>query len=184
MTHAELIISASHWLRTGRRHAVVLSDVHTAATNEQPDVIAWKNSGFSTVVECKTSRSDFRRDAKKWVRRTEEQGMGYERYFYAPDGMILEAELPAGWGLLVPDSRGRALVVMSSRAFMKRNERAERALLVNAVRRVTEGWGRRVFGVSAPSLVDGDPHPTAPRIIRELRAENATLRTALKAVPR
>jgi len=65
MTHAELITSASQWLRTGRRHAVVLSDVHTAATNEQPDVIAWKNSGFSTVVECKISRSDFRRDAKK-----------------------------------------------------------------------------------------------------------------------
>jgi hypothetical protein len=181
MTHADLISSASTWLRISRRHPVVLSDVRTVATSEQPDVIAWKNSGFSTVVECKFSRSDFRRDAKKFFRREEEAGMGYERYFYAPAGVIRLPELPSGWGLLEPDARGRVLLVVKSSAFMRRNERAERSLLVNAVRRVTEGWGRRTFGALAHEMVDGDPHPTASRIIRELRTENAKLRRALEA---
>ena len=182
MTHADLITAASRWLRIVRRHSVVLSDVHSAATNEQPDVIAWRNTGFSTLVECKASRTDFRRDAKKRCR-AEERGMGYERYFCAPDGMIPEAELPSGWGLIVPGRlpHSQMVVVVKSRAFMKRDERSERALLVNAVRRVTEGWGRRVFGEIAPELVDGDPHPTAFRVIRDLRAENAEMRRKLDA---
>lgn len=180
MTHSELIALAERWLRTTRRHSVVLSDVRSTAVNEQPDVIGWKNSGLSTLVECKASQADFRRDAKKWFRCEEESGMGYERYYCAPAGVIGTHDLPSGWGLLIPSHRGTLTVVNVSRTFMRRNEREERRLLINAVRRVTEGWGRRVFGEIAPPIEDGDPHPTASRIIRELREENRRLRDRLR----
>lgn len=178
MTHDELIASAARWLRVARRHPVVLSDVRCSMISEQPDIIAWKNTGFSTVIEAKASRSDFVRDKHKSFRRNEERGMGYERYFYAPVGIVPASELPPGWGLLEPDAKGRVVLVVKSRSFTDRSERDERVLLVSAVRRVTEGWGRRTFGEIAPPMVDGDAHPTATKIIRELRAENKQLRDA------
>ena len=181
MTHSELIAAASKWLRT-RRYPIVLCDVQCAVTSEQPDVIGWTNGGLSCVVECKASRSDFQRDARKWFRRSPEVGMGYERWFCAPAGMLTVADLPERWGLVEPSGK-RMRVVRKADTNLPRNERCERALLVNALRRATEGWGRRMFGEIAPPLVDGDPHPTASRIIRELRTENTKLRAALRAVP-
>jgi len=137
MTHAELVALAARWLRVARRHPVVLSDLRTMATNEQPDVIGWMNSGFSTLIECKASRADFLRDAKKGFRRDTERGMGYERYYLAPAGLLVEADMPTGWGLLAPTAQS-IRIVRKSAPFMKRSEGEERRLLVNAVRRVTE----------------------------------------------
>ncbi len=180
MTHDELVVTAARWLRTSRRFAIVLSDVHCAVTSEQPDVIGWTNGGFSCVVECKASRADFQRDAQKWFRRSPEIGMGHERWFCAPAGLLEVADLPERWGLVEPGAR-RLRVVRKAEAFPAWNNRCERALLVNALRRATEGWGRRMFGEIAPPTVDGDPHPTASKIIRDLRAENLKLRETLRS---
>lgn len=182
MTHAELIALAERWLRR-TRHPVVLADVRANIVNEQPDVIAWTNSGFSRIVECKASRADFLRDARKWHRRDPKDGMGCERWYFAPAEVLRVDELPERWGLA--EITGRSVrVVQKPGRFLIHNTRAERALLVSAIRRATEGWGRRIFGEVAPPLVDGDPHPSAARTIRELRAEIQKLRREVEAVRR
>lgn len=148
--------------------------------SEQPDVIAWKNWGHCIVIECKVSRSDFLRDHKKWFRRNPEQGMGHERWLAAPTGLVAAEEIPERWGLLaVRTSSKRVSVVRKAEPFTDRNDRHETSLLISALRRATEGWGRRIFGDAAPAMVDGDPHPSAAKTIRELRDENRRLREQL-----
>jgi hypothetical protein len=178
-THHDLVRTAERWLR--RKHPVVLIDVHSATTNEQPDAIGWMNNGTSTLVECKASRSDFARDAKKWFRREPSLGIGSRRYFLAPDSLLEGLFLPDGWGLLYTTSRGGVRVVRQSAPLVSFNQAAEKSLLVGAVRRATEGWGRRTFGEVAPPMVDGDPHPTASAIIRDLRSEVQRLREQARA---
>lgn len=179
MTHAELVTIAERWARGAKRCPIVLSDVRCNVTNEQPDVIGWTNGGFSLLVECKASIADFQRDAKKWHRREPSTGMGCFRWYMAPLDVALEIARPMvtddRWGVCTPATRG-VRVLRGAQQFHDVNARQEMALLVNALRRATEGWGRRIFGEAAPPVVDGDPHPTASRIIRELRAENLRLR--------
>src|SRR5437899_7587554 len=54
----------------------------------------------SVVLECKVSRADFLADANKPFRLKPEEGLGCERFYMAPAGVIGLEELPAGWGLL------------------------------------------------------------------------------------
>ena len=65
-----------------------------------PDAIGWKKACHSVLVECKVTRADFLVDRAKSWRRQPEIGVGCERYYLAPRGMIEIEELPAGWGLL------------------------------------------------------------------------------------
>lgn len=67
-------------------------------TWEQPDVVGWTCDGRSTLVECKASRADFKRDADKLHRLL--AGVGNRRFFFAPPNLIRIAELPDGWGLV------------------------------------------------------------------------------------
>lgn len=179
LTHDDLVRLAEKWARR-QRYKVVLRDVRTWATREQPDVIAWRCTASSIVIECKTSRADFLRDASKYFRRNPAAGMGYERYFLVSKAFIVPEELPAGWGLMVVGNRHAITVEKKSRSFTDRAEHEERALLVSAVRRVTEGWGRQMFGDNAPLGADGDAHPRSSRIIRDLRVENTRLRREVR----
>lgn len=111
MTHAELVSLAVRWLWKRRRCHVVLSE---KGGIEVPDAIGWETWKNSILVECKTSRSDFRRDAKKPSRRFPKTGLGRERYYLAPAGMLSPNELPEGWGLLEPTGRGGLRVVRRS----------------------------------------------------------------------
>lgn len=97
--HARLIAEAVKWLRRRYRCGIVLSEQY-CATGEIPDVIAWKGRCRSIVVECKASRADFLADAKKPFRLRPEDGMGCERLYCAPRGIIAPTELPKHWGLL------------------------------------------------------------------------------------
>jgi hypothetical protein len=65
-----------------------------------PDAIGWKKACHSVLVECKASRPDFLVDRDKPCRLRPEAGVGCERYYLAPKGLIRIEELPAGWGLL------------------------------------------------------------------------------------
>lgn len=79
MTHDELVRRAIAWLRS-KRHDPVLAGI--ASCDEIPDAIGW-TSGHSTVVECKTSRSDFLCDKWKYV--------GYKSNI---SGYVLRAKTP------------------------------------------------------------------------------------------
>jgi hypothetical protein len=97
MTHDELVKVAKKWLIKARDCAIVLTETK-AQSGEIPDAIGWRGQ-HSTLIECKTSLADFRRDLKKWFRNSG-PGIGQQRYFMAPKGIIPVGELPEGWGLL------------------------------------------------------------------------------------
>jgi hypothetical protein len=86
------------WLRR-YRCGVVLSE-QACVSGEMPDAIGWKKACHSVLVECKVTRADFLVDRAKAWRRQPEMGVGSERYYLAPRGMLEVEELPGGWGLL------------------------------------------------------------------------------------
>jgi len=78
---------------------VVLSE-QACVSGEMPDAIGWKKACHSVLVECKLSRPDFLADREKPFRQKPETGVGCERYYLAPRGLIRVEELRPGWGLL------------------------------------------------------------------------------------
>jgi len=98
MTHAQLVRMAVNWLRS-YRCGVVLSE-QACVSGEMPDAIGWKRGCHSVLVECKISRADFLADRAKAFRQKRELGLGCERFYLAPRGLLGPGELPAGWGLL------------------------------------------------------------------------------------
>jgi hypothetical protein len=98
MTHAQLVEKAVRWLRS-YRCGVVLSE-QACASGEMPDAIGWKRACHSVLVECKVTRADFLADRSKPFRLKPHQGVGCERFYLAPPGLIRSDELPKGWGLL------------------------------------------------------------------------------------
>lgn len=138
LMHALLIEQAAQWLAKSERCTVVITEMVTGAS-ETPDAIGWKGS-WSTLVECKASRSDFLADRHKFFRREPERGMGDSRYYAAPAGMIKAAELPDGWGLLEWNGKRLKAVVKSqnfrSRAINTGGASLEKCLLVSALRLV------------------------------------------------
>ena len=100
VTHQDLCRRAVRWLKGTKRCGVVFSEVE--GWGEIADVIGWRLGGvWSTLVEVKTSRGDFLRDRKKSHRKLG-MGMGRERFYLAPRGLIAPDELVDGWGLIVP----------------------------------------------------------------------------------
>lgn len=98
MTHAHLVEKAVHWLRR-YRCGVVLSE-QACVSGEMPDAIGWKQACHSVLVECKVTRADFLADRVKPFRQKPEKGVGSERFYLTPTGLIKPEELPVGWGLL------------------------------------------------------------------------------------
>ena len=97
-THAKLVAMAVQWLRR-YRCGVVLSE-QSCISGEMPDAIGWKKACHSVLVESKVSRADFLADRVKPWRQKPETGVGCERYYLVPRGLIGGDELLAGWGLL------------------------------------------------------------------------------------
>jgi len=102
-THAKLVAMAVQWLRR-YRCGVVLSE-QACVSGEMPDAIGWKKACHSVLVESKVSRADFLADRIKPWRQKPETGVGCERYYLVPRGLIGCDELPAGWGLLEASGR-------------------------------------------------------------------------------
>jgi hypothetical protein len=114
MTHQQLVQLAENWLRRCYRCGIVLSE-QSCASGETPDVIGWKDSCRSVLIECKISRSDFLADREKPFRQKPETGMGCERFYLVPQGMIIKDDLPHGWGLLEYKRREITVTVKPSR---------------------------------------------------------------------
>lgn len=104
-THDYLVRKALAWVvSSGRRKSrcsVALAEPWSMG-NEHPDVIGWSFRGWSILVECKVSRSDFHADKRKRKRWQEKgySGMGQERWYLAPRGLLTEHDAWGEWGLL------------------------------------------------------------------------------------
>lgn len=135
MTHAHLVQRAVRWLRH-YRCGVVLSE-QACVSGEMPDALGWKQACHSVLVECKVTRSDFLADRAKPFRQKSEKGVGNERFYLAPPGMIKVEELPAGWGLL-QIQRGRVEMLHASAKNLRSATgfRYEMNLLLASLRRV------------------------------------------------
>lgn len=83
------------------------------------------------------SRTDFLSDKEKPFRRKPEKGMGCERFYLAPAGLLRARELPAGWGLL--ELRGRVIEMTNPSSKKLRTAAGfgyEMNLLLSSLRRV------------------------------------------------
>jgi hypothetical protein len=124
MTHAQLVRLAEHWLRRNYRCGIVLSE-QSCASGETPDVIGWKGKCRSVLIECKISRADFLADREKPFRHDAALGMGSERFYLTPSGLVEPHELPERWGLLECKGREVRMAVKASR----RSQRTETGLM-------------------------------------------------------
>jgi hypothetical protein len=135
MTHALLVRKAVEWLRS-YRCGVVLSE-QACVSGEMPDAIGWKRACHSVLVECKVSRADFLVDRGKPFRQRAELGVGSERFYFVPRGLVRAEELPTGWGLLEHHNR-KTQMVLPSKKNLRGDEgfRCEMNLLLASLRRV------------------------------------------------
>lgn len=135
MTHAQLVEKAVRWLRA-YRCGVVLSE-QACVSGEMPDAIGWKQACHSVLVECKVTRADFLADRDKPFRQKPEKGVGSERFYLTPPGLLRVDELPQGWGLL-EYRRGRIEMLQASQKNLRSAAgfRYEMNLLLASLRRV------------------------------------------------
>ncbi|HUA15357.1 MAG TPA: hypothetical protein VMG31_08660 [Verrucomicrobiae bacterium] len=135
MTHAQMVERAVRWLRS-YRCGVVLSE-QACASGEMPDAIGWKQACHSVLVECKVTRADFLADRAKPFRQKPEKGVGSERFYLTPPGLLTPDELPSGWGLLEL-RRGRIDMLRASAKNLRTATgfRYEMNLLLASLRRV------------------------------------------------
>src|ERR1700694_581710 len=113
MTHAQLVQKSVEWLRR-YRCGVILSE-QACLSGEMPDAIGWKRACHSVLVECKETRGDFLADRAKPFRLKPESGVGGERFYLTPKGLVRREELPVGWGLLEICGRGVEMVHPSAK---------------------------------------------------------------------
>lgn len=152
VTHAQLVEVAARWLRRTRRCSVVLTELVAIGISEIPDAIGWHCTGgaWSILVEAKTSRADFRRDADKPHRGVlSDQSVGQERYYLAPKGILKAEDMPPGWGLIEYDGKRVEYVVKLEEWGVPRQPArtvAEAPLLLSALRRHQSG------GINAATL--------------------------------
>lgn len=146
MTHGELVNRAEVWLRSAgklscrfnahfmypARCGVVLTELTTWA-EETPDVIGWRE-GFSVLLECKTSRSDYYADKSKPFRTIPLQGMGNYRFYFTPSGLLVQKNLPEHWGLL--EVKGRSVQIVRPAMYQPCNDRNEKIMMASAYRRL------------------------------------------------
>ena len=99
--HKRLVEIGAKFLKSKMGCRFVLKEFVAAYCRENPDVIGWTGSR-SFVVECKTSRQDFKNDSKKIFRNPKYKhlAMGNFIYYMCPVGLIKPNELPKGFGLI------------------------------------------------------------------------------------
>lgn len=136
MTHADLVRRAVRWLRSHHRCSIVYAEIVTGAP-ETPDAIGWR-MGFSRVVEVKVSRSDFARDRHKPHASHPNKGMGGQRWYLVPVGLVTADEVPTWCGLAYAHAR-RIEVVREAPERVRWDARREAQVLTSAIRRMELG---------------------------------------------
>lgn len=150
VSHAALVSRAVQFLRTAKRCSVVLSEMQ-CNWFESPDAIGFTKN-HSVLIECKVSRNDFSRDARKACRRPG-IGMGYYRFYLTPAGLVRPYEVDGwitgeadrsslsksgstGWGLLWWNPQNDKISLQRPSSRFDVNQKAENIFLVSALQRV------------------------------------------------
>lgn len=122
-------------------HDFVTVEEFVPERGKRVDVMALGPKGEIWVIECKSSRADFRADAK-W------QGyLGWcDRYFWAVDEHFPTELLPAGTGLIVADAYSAEILRMGAQT---RLAAARRTALT---RRIARHAARRLQALRDPRL--------------------------------
>ena len=175
VTHGALVRRAAAWLRARPANCrIVLNDVRMTCIQEQPDVIGWRGNGDSVLIECKASKADLRVDRHKPWRRDPTIGMGRLRWLFMSEEAFRGTGRNVGydsvgsdWGVVYWRGKGAPHIVRrpGMRARTDVNLDSERLLLVQALMRATEGWGRQML------FEDGDAGPRFTAIMRNQRKE-------------
>ncbi len=141
-SHKELVDIAYKWVLNNTSCGIAFKELVTA-NNEIPDVIAFASGGHSILIEVKVSRSDFLCDKKKPFRKTPKMGMGTQRFYMCPTGLIKIEDLPEKWGLIYVNEKGRATCVHKNykgncdyQNGFDKNTKAEHAYMYSALRRL------------------------------------------------
>lgn len=129
-THHALCAIGANWLVRKHKCRSVLVE-RGGSGLEMPDVLGFYYDA-SYLIEAKVSKQDFKIDKLKPFRSAPETGMGKYRYFICPKGLIAEAELPQGWGLLYVTDKGIVKLVKESEEHV-RNKDAEYLMLTSAL---------------------------------------------------
>lgn len=145
-SHKELEEAGARWLaQRGRLWSCPFVKIEPHGEGvELPDVIGF-GFGYSHVIECKTSRSDYLRDlTKRW--RSVQRPMGSYRWWLCPAGLLTTDDLPDGEGLLYLED-GAVSVVRKAveRPAEERNLRGELAVLYGLLRAASDGLLRHHF---------------------------------------
>ena len=134
ITHKQLCTKTATWLQNKNfAYRIVITELKTFA-GEIPDNIGFNGSGGSILIECKISLADFNKDKEKHFRKYEEMGMGDERYFCAPKGILKPEIIPEKWGLIEYENN-RFYTTKESEHFGA-DKRKELIMVVSAMRRL------------------------------------------------
>jgi len=130
LTHNDLVDIARRYLC--RKHPIVLTELGTG--NENADAIGWSD-GYSVLIECKASLSDYYSDGSKHFRQRPETGMGDYRFYLTPKGLLGDRKVRDGWGLLETDGRCVSKV-KAGILFPVVNKHHEIVVMTSAMRRL------------------------------------------------
>ena len=142
-SHQDLVEIGYKWVM--RRCSFAFMEMKTIGI-EIPDVIGFNTHG-TFVLEAKVSRADFIADHEKSFRSVPRLATGDWRFYIAPTGLIDRFDLPLNWGLIEVDEKGRARLkdnpygkgnMYGKWTRCAKNERAEKYILLSALRRVPE----------------------------------------------
>jgi hypothetical protein len=135
ITHRELCQIGAQWLLNQKhwdfRCQYVCVELVTISS-ETPDIFGLKGGIETILLEVKVSRSDFLADLKKPHRKG--GGIGSERYYLCPDGLIREDELPANWGLLYYKD-GNITVIKQATPYESKDLINEMSIMYSIIRR-------------------------------------------------
>ena len=142
ITHAELIKLGRDWLiRPYQGKAVyghyacpvVITEISTSI-QEQPDIIGFSGRK-SILIECKATLADFKADKSKPFRKNPLSGVGTQRWYLAPHGVIPHDLIPPMWGLLEVTAK-RIIKVARKPELQERDYDNEITILLSLLRRL------------------------------------------------
>lgn len=135
-SHKELVAIGAEWLTRKTRdwrlkcQFAVTEFVYSGW--ESPDIFGIR-SGKSVLIEVKVSRQDFLADKKKPFRVNDFDGLGQQRYFLVPKGLV-KPEETGRWGLL-EFLDGKITISKESETFDTRRD-SEMNLMYSIMRRL------------------------------------------------